>query len=243
MKSVGAFFADKIRLIGWCTVLLVGVLIAWTLVESRLEKAALQRQIRELKERIARLISEESRARLLVESMRQGKDGGLETTLIWADTDADGRMLKGTGLRRFTVKGTDVHCDTRQILFPAESVAEGDPLRGRSLTLFARIYGEREAPIEGDELDLAADADGVPRRFRSADPSARDAESTLWKRWAEYLVNPEACREDGVRTVQGTAVHKAVVVGREYRLKVSALGQVVFEGPFEPDLFVFRPAR
>lgn len=243
MERKGGFLADKIRLLGWCTVVLVALLFGWTLVEGRLERAALERQIRELKERMARLTAEESRARLLVESARPGTDGVLETTLLWADTDADGKMIPGTGLRRFKVRGTDVHCDTRQIIFPMESIAEGDPLRGRSLTLFSRIYGDHESPVAGDAIDIDPASDGVPRRFQSGDVALRDAQSTLWKRWAEYLVNPEACREDGVRTVQGTAVHKAVVVGREYRLRVSAPGQVFFEGPFEPDLFVFRPAR
>jgi hypothetical protein len=242
VSNSGGFFLNKVRLIGWLAITAVAVLFAWTLIEDKLEQAALRAQVAELRTRIARLTEEARCARVLVESQSTNAAGQVTTVLLWAETDAAGKLLPGAALRRFTVQGADVHFDTRQIIFSAEDVAGGDPLRGRTLTLFTRVWGEQQTPESGPSLEIDAEKP-VPVRWSSGNATLQDAELRMWRRFQSYCTDKAAADADGVRTAQGTAVHKPLLAGREYRLSVTAPGQLLLDGPFDPDPFVFRPGR
>ncbi len=228
---------------GWLALTVVALLFAWTIVEDRLEKAELRAQIADLRLRISRLTSETRRARVLVESINTDAAGSTNTVLLWAETDAAGKLLPGAALKRLEVRGADVHFDARQIIFSAEDIAEGDPLRGHTLTLFTRVWGEQQSPDSGAALEVGNAQNPVPAQFSSGDAALRDAEMRLWRRFQSYCSDKAAADEDGVRTAQGTAVHKPLLAGREYRISVTAPGQILLDGPFEPDPFVFRPTR
>ncbi|MSR75242.1 MAG: hypothetical protein EXS14_07220 [Planctomycetes bacterium] len=243
MIAPAGFLLNKVRLLGWLAVTIVALLFAWTLIEDRLEKAELRAQIADLRSRVARLTAETRRARVLVESIKTDAAGINHTVLLWAETDEAGKLLPGDTLRRLQVRGSDVHFDSRQIIFSSEDTAAGDPLRGRALTLFTRIWGDQQSPESGAALEVGDASNPVPARFRSGSASLRDAEDRLWRRFQSYCTDQAAAEEDGVRTAQGTAVHKTLLAGREYRISVSAPGQVLLDGPFDPDPFVFRPGH
>jgi hypothetical protein len=64
---------------------------------------------------------------------------------------ADGKQLPP---RFFTIKGNVAHIDAMVIKFEQDFIKKGDPLRGHSLVLFHRLYGDYQAPVEGFMIDM-----------------------------------------------------------------------------------------
>ncbi len=210
---------------------------------------------KQLRAEVARLMEEEKHAKILVlPPETDQKTGTKKQRLRWASTTPDGKALPGAEIREFQVEGEEVFVDTWQIIFDGPAVREGDPLRGKTLTIFYRIYGDQEKPAEGQPLEIprevargtmpTAGGDAlVPPRFRqNATGEARDLEQRLWREFYRLMVDPAFAKTEGVRTVQGTAVHKVLVPGKEYRLTLNRQGQILFDGPMDPDPFV-EPKR
>lgn len=217
-----------------------------------------QRQVeRELRHWVANLTAKEQRARLMVAGMTEDAASGTSfIDLRWIETGDDGKALPGAAVRDVRIRGREIYVDALQIIFQEETVREGDPLRGKSLTVFRGIYGDDQKPRDAAPLDVpepvvrgggpvAAGERGpvVPPFFRRQRGSAGALEERLWREvWAMSL-DPEYARNEGVQAVQGTAVHKPAVPGKVYNLTITAPGQILFEGPFEPDPFVRFPDR
>jgi hypothetical protein len=204
---------------------------------------------RELRSWIANLSHEERRARILVDAVHEGDASSPGTVdLRWVETRADGSPVGAP--RTIRISGKEMYVDALQILFPTEAVREGDPLRGRALTVFRGIHGDDQKPRDAVPLEVPpsvakgviAPAPGEPTvvpKFFQRDPAAsRREEERLWSRFWDLARDQELAKSLGVRTVQGTAVHKPAVEGMEYRITLTRMGQIVFDGPFEPDPFV-----
>ena len=126
-----------------------------------------------------------------------GEDGVPRTEVLFVEEGEDGRPKDR---RRVIVRGEQVYFDAFVLKFDQGLVAEGDPIKGRSLILFRRIFGEDQAPNEGEPLDDAA-PDGIPAVYRSDAPS--QVEKDLWRDFWRYANEPELRRRDGVRVAQG----------------------------------------
>jgi hypothetical protein len=99
-------------------------------------------------------------------------------------------------------------------------VARGDALRGRSLALFRRVYGDNQAPEDGYWLNTPGD---VPDVYRlSEQPSA--FEQQLWEDFWSYATDPELAGSAGVRVAQGEAVYAPMAAGEEWTLTLDADG-------------------
>lgn len=189
------------------------------------------REERELRERVARLMTRERVARIYVAKIVDAEGSGPPTThLRWSEEGAPGTP---TGGRELKLPGREIHVKALQIIFDPQRTAEGDPLRGKSLNLFSAIYSEEIAPKNALRLDFHGD-DGEGRsKF----------EDRLWKEFKQLMTDEEFAKSRGVATAQGKAVSKEMVEGKEYRITLSATGQLDLMGPFEPDTFVKKNVK
>lgn len=223
----------------WGTVL---GLLGWFFHDMH-ERRAEERRLREA---VAALTEETPCARILVNAVDTDPDTGKTTIgMSWLDTDSNWRPRPGARIKELVVHGKEAYFDSYQIVFDTESVKEGDPLRGKTLTIFARAYGSDQSPSEGIPLNMPANVLGiaeeggemVPAHYRQG-AEVSDLETRLWSKFWELCTDPEAAEREGVRTVQGTAVHKPLMPKMEYRLSINNQGQIFLDGPRKPDPFV-----
>ncbi|MFZ4722516.1 MAG: hypothetical protein ACOYMI_05130 [Phycisphaerales bacterium] len=227
----------------------IGLLLGggWLTV-SLVQTARLQRQVAELERAIEaeralrarvleRLGSARRLARIEVVQQHRADDpsaralsaasvaelpaSGILTTLDFIELDPDGREI---GRRRVRVPGTTVFLDAWTVRFPQGSVAEADPLRGRTLTLLRRVYSDRMPPADGVALDTPG---AVPGGY-AASAGAR-FEQALWKRFWSLATDAEAAQQAGVRVAQGEAVYKPVAPGQRYDLEVESSGGLILK--------------
>ena len=200
-----------------------------------------------LRASVARLTEETPCARILVHDVARNADTGKTViSMSWLDTDKNWKPQPGARIRPLKVIGKEAFFDTYQIIFDTESIKEGDPLRGKTLTVFSRVYGSDQRPTEGTPLNMPADVIGlaesggeiVPANFRQDGTPPSDLERRLWSRFWELCTDPDAAKREGIRTVQGTAVHMPLQPKMEYRLSIDNKGQIILDGPLRPDPFV-----
>ncbi len=185
------------------------------------ELAVLQQQMSErLAERDA-MIERLSRTHRhgIVEIMDQtmGPAGEVvDTTVRFIELDEDGREIGTTTAK---VPGDTIFIDAWVAKFDPMLVAEGDPLRGRTLILLRRIYSERMAAADGVAIDTPG---AIPNAYAASELARY--EHRLWKSFWELASNADQARAFGVRVAQGEALYKPVRKGERYELTVEAAG-------------------
>jgi len=205
-----------------------------TIAGLRGDVAARDTRIAELDEQVARLREEVQRlqaalrllkvdhrlARLTV--LEQGpapdRPGGVQTRVEFQELGSDDTPLGPA--RRFTLDGKVAYVDALVIKFEDSYVEQGDALRGTSLCLFRRLFGEFQFPSEGFPLDSAGQRP-LPYAADDADPGF---ESRLWQRFWDYAHDPEAHAAAGVRALHGEAPFMELRPGRSYVLELRASG-------------------
>lgn len=179
-------------------------------------------EIQRLARVVERLEGESRRAQVIV--TQQGKNpatGRLETTVKFVEIDQEGNPVPPP--RYFTVEGDVIYFDGLVIRFDRGYVERGDPLRGKSLCLFRRVFGEHQSPEEGFPVDRDAGTMGVPDVYRvNPEPSA--FEVSLWEEFWRYAEDPAAAREKGIRVIQGEAVYTRFIPGNLYTLALDHAG-------------------
>lgn len=178
----------------------------------------LARERRQLAEVIERLNLESRVSEIEVLEQHTDEQGDvLQTVIRMTEIDRDGRPLAP---QTFGVAGRFPHFDALVIKFDNALVAHGDQLRGRSLALFRRVYGETQAPDAGYWLGRRGD---VPDVYRvSPDPS--EFEVNLWREFWSYAADPAKARRAGVRIAQGEAVYAPMSTGERWTLTLEADG-------------------
>ena len=204
----------------------VAVLIGGAGIVLYRNHTAPQRQIQELEAKnqvlqqaIARLSTERRIAEIVVLD-QQIIDGQQHTTVLFVEYARDGSNLPA---KSFTVKGKMVHLDAMVIKFDSELVASGDPLRGHSICLFTRMYGDAEAPESGHRLD---EPGKIPLIYRGADPRISEVEQELWANFWK-LASDEAYRSSqGVRLANGQGVWGPLEPDKLYVVTIESDGGV-----------------
>jgi len=182
----------------------------------RAERLAHER--RQLAEVIERLNVERRVAEIEVLERHTDEHGEvLQTVIRMTEVGRKGQSLAP---QMFGVAGRFPHFDALVIKFDNALVAHGDQLRGRSLALFRRVYGETQAPEDGYWLGRRGD---VPDVYRvSPDPS--EFEVNLWREFWSYATDPAKARSAGVRVAQGEAVYAPMSPGECWTLTLEADG-------------------
>ena len=153
----------------------------------------------QLKQVVRRLEAERRVADVIVTG--QKTEGGLQkTTLLFVEYARDGSALPA---RRFTIDGNVAHIDAVVIKFDRDFVQDNDPLRGHSLALFTRLYGENQPPEKGFRVDSPGD---IPDVYRGADPYVSDFERELWSNFWKLADDAAYRKSRGVRVAQGEGV-------------------------------------
>jgi hypothetical protein len=180
--------------------------------------ARLEAEKKALEDVVGRLSATRRAADVLVTAQRRGADGVLETTLLFVEAGRDGESLAP---RRFVVRGDNAHFDAMVVQFDLGLVGRGDALRGRSIALFTKVYGDAEKPEDAARVDPIGE---VPAVYRSADPRVRDFEMNLWREFWTLAEDEAARKAAGVRAVVGQGIWEPLKPGLLYTLTLDNAG-------------------
>ncbi len=166
----------------------------------------LEDEKKQLAEIVQRLGEEKRVAEVLVEN-QQTIDGELQTTLLFVEYAKDGTTLPP---KSFSFVGKMAHVDAMVIKFDRGFVEAGDALRGHSIALFTKLYGDKQSPAEAQRID---EPGTIPLVYRGADPRVSRFELDLWQNFWKLAEDPAYREQHGVRIANGQGLW----------------------GPFEPD--------
>jgi hypothetical protein len=186
--------------------------------ERLAKNAELAAQRRQLEEVVQRLNVERRVA--IIDVLQQHSDPVgkvLQTVIRFTELNRDGEPIAP---QVFGVAGEMPHFDALVIKFEKDFVAQGDALRGHSLALFRRVYGDSQAPDSGYWLGKRGD---VPDIYR-VNPTPSEFERRLWMSFWDYATDPEKARGAGVRVAQGEAVYAPMRPGEQWTLTLDADG-------------------
>ncbi|MCX7804747.1 MAG: hypothetical protein N3A38_06100, partial [Planctomycetota bacterium] len=195
------------------------VYAVWALYLEPLRRE--RERVEELRRAIGRLTLEERVAQIVVTGQRYDRSrAATMTTIRFVEVDADGDPI---GLpREYTIEGDVAYFDGLVIKFEDSYVEKGDPKRGRALLLLRRIFGERQKPEDGFELDAVG---SCPAPYRGSRPIG-GFERELFARFWELALDPAKAKAAGVRVAQGEAVYKRMEPGKLYILKMRTTGEL-----------------
>jgi hypothetical protein len=151
------------------------------------------------------------------------KDNGVVTTFTFVEVDDQGHPLSTP--RLLTVQGDMAYVDCWVVKFSDESVEAGDPLRGTSICLFRRIFGEHQSPADGYILDAVGSR---PAGYQDG-REASGFEKEIWAHFWEIANNPAKADEKGIRAANGEAPNQKLVPGKRYKVLLRASGGLSFK--------------
>lgn len=216
-----------------------GAWLHFRFMQSRYE-ALLQKQniqLREERQMLTRMVDRLGRSHRLAQIVVTDQSPS-ETSLLLVELDDSGNPLSR---QCFTIPGEVAFFDGLVVKFSPESVAQGHPLRGRSIALLRRVYCENQAPQDGFDLDHPGDIPpgyrlvGETAVNRSSDTAASDKankaqfEKRIWSQFWAIANDPILAEELGVRVAQGEAVYKPMKPGVLYELTIDAVGGLNLE--------------
>jgi len=140
------------------------------------------------------------------------------TRLTFTELDAKGETLGPA--RELVVDGTRIYLEALVIKFDDDYVEQGDFLRGSSVCLFQRIFGEEQSPTDGVAIEPTGTLPAVYGGDELPAPFYRE----LWNRFWEYAEDPDAAAALGVRAIHGEAPFVEGRPGRSYRVELRASG-------------------
>lgn len=229
--------AVLVAIVGWWTIFLRGKLREHEIaLEERDEQIETlhgevlvrDERIQELDVAIGLLKVDERVARVQVLSQGPHPDfpddpEKVQTTAQFTEIDADGEPL-GQPVE-VTVDGKVLYLEALVVKFDDEMVETGDALRGTSICLFQRAFGENQKPSEGTPLDPVGQQPQVYRMDDNTDPFYLD----LWTNFWEYANDPAAAAEKGVRAAHGEAPFMELRPGKSYRVVLRASDGLTIE--------------
>lgn len=206
--------------------LLIAGMVGFGYLQSRLSSEArikeLEARKQQLEDFVQRLGSERRVAEAMVTDQKK-VDGKLQTTILFVEYARDGSTLPP---RTFTVEGDGVHIEAMVIKFEQESVARDDPLRGHSIALFTRLFGDNQSPANAFPIDQPG---SIPDVYRGATPAQVNFEEQLWQQFWKLADDPDYAKSQGVRLAQGQGVWRHLIPGYVYKLTTEANGGLNME--------------
>ena len=185
----------------------------------QLQRALVAQQQRneQLKQFVQRLTAERRVAEILVKD-RSESAGIVRTTLLFVEYARDG--VTPLPAKEFTIEGAVAHIDAMVIKFDGKFVEENDPLRGHSIALFTRLYGENQSPADAFPIDSPGE---IPDVYRG-DGKVSRFEQGLWENFWKLADDPQYRGAMGVRVAQGEGVWRGFEPGWLYTLTLESNG-------------------
>ena len=196
----------------------VGVVYYQHAVSSEQKIEKLQDEKRQLEQVVTRLEHEKRVADILVSRQETMPSGVLETTLLLVEYDKQGNPLPA---RSFTIEGNIAHIDAMVIKFENAYVAASDALRGHSIALFTKIYGDHQSPADAAMIDTPG---RIPEVYRSADPVVSEFELKLWKDFWKLYEDENYRKSQGVRALGGHGIWGPFQPDRLYTITLESDG-------------------
>lgn len=210
---VSMFLVGGAALGGW---------VVWDHFEARRTIARQRRIIAELGRKLDRVWATSLVGDLRVDKLSVDKSGRKVMFLTFVQyAPGSKRPLL---VRPMKLLGDEVYVDVLVAKFQRRFVDRGDGLRGKSLLLFRRAFGNAQAPDSGTLLfRQAGEISLVPELVR-VDERPTAFERKIWKRFWDYANDPKLAASAGIRVAQGEAPHIKVVQGQVYKLTLRASG-------------------
>jgi hypothetical protein len=166
-----------------------------------------------------------ARIEVLAQSPSAENPEVLETTILFQDMGEDGEPI-GEG-QQMVLLGKKVYLESMVIKFEDSYVEGGDFLRGSSVCLFTRMFGDHQAPNKG----VTIDTNGIhPHPYASAGDGEEDTYyAELWTRFWDYANDPQLAESKGVRAMHGEAPFIETRPGKVYLVELRASGGLSIE--------------
>lgn len=194
----------------------VGGYIFWRVTEKDRLIERQKRVIAELERRLDRVWAEELVADVVVHAV---EDGRMDLEFIQYRPGTEKEAFR----KRMTLPGEEFYIDALVVRFERAFVEQGDPLRGKSLLLFRRAFGDRQAPTDGVPLFRQSNDSPIPEAVQ-VDAAPSEFEREIWSRFWEIANDPRRAAEHGIRAAQGEAPHIRPVPRQVYKLTLRASG-------------------
>lgn len=215
-------FRSIAKIFGLCVLVLAGSVGIYAFyAQSPQEK-----QIRQLQEekkvlqQIVQRLGEERRIAEMLVTDQKTIDGVLNTTVLFVEYAKDGTALPP---KSFTLKGEKIHIDALVIKFDGQYVQQNDPLRGQSIALFTKIYGDQQTPAQGFDIDSPG---RIPEIYRGADPKVSAFEQKLWQDFWRLAEDKQYRQEMGVRVADGQGTWGPLEPDKLYTLSIESNGGI-----------------
>ncbi len=177
----------------------------------------LEHEKRDLENIVSRLTTERRVAQVLVTDQKT-INGVLHTTLLFCEYDPSGNTLSP---HRFEIEGNVAHVDAMVIKFEQDLIKKGDPLKGHSICLFTRIYGDHQTPDSAATIDTPGQ---IPDIYKDADPKVSQFEQELWGEFWRLASDDAYAKSKGVRTAMGQAVWDKFTPDKLYTFTLESNG-------------------
>jgi hypothetical protein len=215
------------------TVGIVMILLYRNHTAQERHEAELEDQNQQLLRVVDRLTDEARVAEMLVTDQKT-VDGVPLTTLLFVEYARNHTALPP---RIFTIRGNEVHLDAMVIKFDRGFVEKDDALRGRSIALFTRIYGNRQSPDEGSTIDTPGQ---VPGYYQDADQGVTRFETELWTHFWQLAGDESYRKEKGVRICNGEGPWWPCEADKLYTISIESAGGL--NVTYEPVKPIYREA-
>ncbi len=190
--------------------------------------AELDKENNRLKTYLKLLEFTERRAQLEVIAQTKDVDGQTVNKLRFTELDPQGGVI---GEQRLVeIVGDEVYVDTLVIKFEDHFIEQGDPLKGKALLVFRRIFTNRVKPDDGYDIDR----DGVAPAIYAARSAPSAFERELWTRFWEVANNEELAKRSGVKAMHGQAISGRLLPRMVYTLLMRSTGEVILTPPKDP---------
>jgi hypothetical protein len=224
------------KILSLSTVLVIGVVVILFYRQHTAadrQNAALLDENRQLQLVVDRLSAESRVAEMLVTDQKI-VNGIPQTTLLFVEYARNHAPLPP---RSFTIAGNEVHLDAMVIKFDRDFVKQNDGLRGHSIALFTRIYGNHQSPDEGQTIDTPGK---IPGYYQGTDPRVSSFETDLWKDFWKLADDEKYRNKMGVRVVSGEGPWWPCDSNKLYTITIESAGGL--NVTFEPVKPIYREA-
>jgi hypothetical protein len=158
-------------------------------------------------------------ALLRVLEQKKGEDDRITSAIEFVETNPEGARIGEP--RQFQISGDMVYVDYLVVKFDDAYIESADLERGTAICLFQRIFGEKQEPSEGYELDRVGTQPTAYARGGQPSPF----EEKIWRDFWTIANDPERARELGIRAAHGNAASIRVKPGMTYQLDLRATGE------------------
>ena len=167
-----------------------------------------------LKQVIARLEADSRIAEVLVTNVHFDEITGKEwTTIKFLEYNTDGAVMPP---RYFTFFGNIIQFQSLVIRFDDSYIIRNDPLRGKSIYLFWKVF--MLDAVNTQEFEITK-ADRIPDGYKIGSLN-HPFEEKLWQKFWQYALDPAQARKMGIKNAQIEAPGTMFMPGTLYTIKI-----------------------